>query len=291
MECERINNMWIQKIFSKNEQINYDKWSKMSQEEKQKFLAKSREKLAQKYKLNVIPQMQNNGLVGIKNEGNNCYIAVVLQCLQSTEQLSRLLLQNVISDQLNTISTKSGGNLICEFRNFLIHIWGRPQGPYDCAKIKAIVALDYPEFKNDLQQDAQEFFSAFLNILVQETNKVFQEENLSFPSYKGELLEDYYTKCIEEMDKQMKSILKQLYYGNMSNRIICPDCGYFTVDVHPFNTISLNIPQIREVLFECFLWLQSGEKYFLVLDIEIDQSLEATLQKILGLLKKKRIEL
>ena len=110
-----------------------------------------------------------NGLVGIENTKNNCYISAVLQCLFHTETLTKLLLLNPISDQINPVTTKSMGTTLSEYRQILFATWTKEFHTIYLNQIKNCMALNHQIFNNDNQQDAFEFLALFLEILIEES--------------------------------------------------------------------------------------------------------------------------
>ena len=78
-------------------------------------------------------QDTSNGLVGLDNLGNTCYISSAIQCLSHTKELVEYGLANRWQHELNTINKLgNGGVFAIEFFTLIHSLWKAGNEKYIC---------------------------------------------------------------------------------------------------------------------------------------------------------------
>jgi len=107
---------------------------------------------------------------GLVNLGNTCYLNSVLQCLRAIPQLR----QGLRSYQSR--SNDTGKGVFLETLRMTYHSLDRQADPFQPAMLVQATKMAFPQFAQrgpsgqPMQQDAEEFYSALLAVIADETN-------------------------------------------------------------------------------------------------------------------------
>ncbi|XP_039507540.1 ubiquitin carboxyl-terminal hydrolase 2-like [Pimephales promelas] len=123
------------------------------------------------------------GLVGLRNLGNTCFMNSVLQCLSNTHDLRDYCLRNSHRTDLNN-NCRVKAALMEEFAKLTQTLW-------TSASSEAISPSDFkmqiqkyaPRFVGYNQQDAQEFLRFLLDGLHNEVNRVIVKPRTSMEDF------------------------------------------------------------------------------------------------------------
>lgn len=184
-------------------------------------------------KLNIYEKYafyKNKGLSGLSNLGNTCYMNSILQCLSNTLPLSHYLLTMKIESPLN--------NLIQMYIKVLLEIW-KENSPLAPVSFKKCLNIILPKYKNNIQHDAHEFLLDFMNIL---------HDNLSIKEVDFDININA-SKYIKEANSSLKthikkkSIISELFNGQIIKKFTCNDCNYTFRRYEPFLSLDLYCPK------------------------------------------------
>ena len=113
------------------------------------------------------------GLTGIRNFGNTCFLNSILQCLNSTKKLVDFFLSNQYKNDLNRANDLGfRGEIADEFCVIVKAIWGghcRIIAPY---RLRKIIGQFNQQFISNDQQDSQELLLFLLDGLHEDLNRV-----------------------------------------------------------------------------------------------------------------------
>uniref|UniRef100_A0A3P9M1N0 Ubiquitin carboxyl-terminal hydrolase n=1 Tax=Oryzias latipes TaxID=8090 RepID=A0A3P9M1N0_ORYLA len=194
----------------------------------------------------IINQAKNKspqGLVGLRNLGNTCFMNSILQCLSNTSELRDYCLRNVHRLDVNN---RTNAALMEEFAKLTQSLW-------TSVNIEAISPSDFrseiqrvaPKFVGCNQQDAQEFLRSLLDGLHNEVNRVTVRPRSSVEDF------DHYSD--EEKSKRMWNLylaredskVVDLFVGQLKSSLTCTVCGFRSTMFDPFWDLSLPIAQER----------------------------------------------
>lgn len=180
------------------------------------------------------------GLVGLRNLGNSCYMNSILQCLSRLIPVlsSTSLLQR---SDLNPFS-KSEGKLAWAFKDFLETMHkSENHKVIDPSEIKKIISRNYPQFAGYDQHDSAEFLRYFLEAIGQDCNKITRK--VQYEKMTGNIIENLeivanrwwtYSLSIEN------SIVTDLFQGQQISIINCKKCKFGSVACETFLSLHLN---------------------------------------------------
>ncbi|KAH0619986.1 hypothetical protein JD844_014469 [Phrynosoma platyrhinos] len=180
------------------------------------------------------PQYQ--GLTGLRNLGNTCYMNAVIQCLCSVSPLVEYFLSGKYTASLD----KEKGEIATAFAYLMNDMW---LGDFDCVSpevFRLVIGERYPAFTKKTQQDAQEFLIYVLNELHEALKKTNKRKNQGTSSTAWEP-RGYVTES---------SIITRLFEGHLSYDIMCLECQTTTYKNEIFTVLSLPIPYETECSLE-----------------------------------------
>ena len=101
-----------------------------------------------------------DGLTGLRNIGNTCFMNSVLQCLSNTRALHDYILRDGYTAEVNTSTSSMKGALVQAFAELILDLWQKTEETervVTTAPFKSQIQRSAPRFMGYQQQDAQEF--------------------------------------------------------------------------------------------------------------------------------------
>ncbi|XP_066961915.1 ubiquitin carboxyl-terminal hydrolase 2-like isoform X1 [Macrobrachium rosenbergii] len=189
---------------------------------------------------------ENNGLVGLRNIGNTCFMNSVTQCLSNTRCLLEYLVQDGYSSDINTTISTMKGDLIRAFANLLTDMWNEGSDSsraLNTGPFKSQIQRFAPAFSGYQQHDAQEFLRKLLEGLHEDVNRVILKPKPITEDIDDEL--DDNQKAMESWKRYLRyddSKIVDMFVGQLKSCLQCSVCGHCSVTFDPFWDLSLPIP-------------------------------------------------
>lgn len=185
-----------------------------------------------------------NGLVGLKNLGNTCFMNSILQCLSHTCPVRDFFLSREYKGMLCS-SSKMQGRLAEEFASLIADMWSGRHDTVSPNKFKSAVAKSAPRFVGYSQQDSQEFLRFFMEGLHEDLNMGIKGKRRMEEPPKGltdSQLADHRWNGYVAYDN---SSIVDIFVGLLKSTLTCSVCDHKSVTFDPFWDLSLPLPRAK----------------------------------------------
>lgn len=193
-------------------------------------------------------QYQDNGLSGLSNIGNTCYLNSAIQCLSNTLSLTEYFLSNKFLEDLN--NNKKEHFMSNEYHRLLSTMWEEP-----CIvrpiSFKNMLGKYESRFNNMQQHDSHEVLTTLIDLL--HTGLSYEVEI----NYKGDVKNELDEAEVESIKtwtnyfKKQYSKILEIFYGQYYSRLVCPNCREVSSNYDPFCTLTLPITNETENIYDC----------------------------------------
>lgn len=189
-------------------------------------------------------QPLNDGLVGLDNLGNTCYLNASIQALVHSDIFAEYFATNTFLKDLN-LENKHGykGRLALVFGKVTHELWMARNHKYIAPRAfyREICQLN-DQYAGNEQHDAHEFLSFLLDGLSEDLNAVHVKPYLEMPDSNDtpekELANIWWTQHM----RRERSLITHLFTGQFRSSLSCA-CGYCSARFEPFTVLSLPIPE------------------------------------------------
>ena len=188
------------------------------------------------------PALPRQGLCGLHNIGNTCYMNTALQCLSHLESLTHYFLTREFEAHINRQNPLGSGGLLARaYASLLAGLWEgseRSIAPYDLRKV--MIKLE-PQFGGFQQHDCQEFLNFVLDRLHEDLNRVITKPIT--PVVEGNGTDDARVAAEAWANhlKRNQSVIVDLIHGQCKSTLICPQCARVSITFDPFMTHTLQL--------------------------------------------------
>ena len=197
-------------------------------------------------KLELNTSKYNDGLVGLINLGNTCFINSSLQCLFNTYDLSKYFLTNYFKDEINK-KNKLGynGNIAESYAELLYEIKTTINSMINPINFIKKFFKNNKSLNLSRQQDAQEFLSLLLDSLHEDLNRITNKPYIVLEEQKeNEYDSDASKRWWDSYKKREDSIIIDLFHGQFKSKITCLKCKKSSISYEPYLFLGLPIPQV-----------------------------------------------
>jgi ubiquitin C-terminal hydrolase len=123
-----------------------------------------------------------DGLVGLYNLGNTCYLNASIQCLSHTPLLTQYFLTKSYLRDLNTANVLGHqGKLAHAFASLVQQLWSTKKKALNPRVFKSMIAKSNELFAGNDQHDAQELLSFLLSGLSEDLNRIEKKPYIEQP--------------------------------------------------------------------------------------------------------------
>ncbi|XP_071760186.2 ubiquitin carboxyl-terminal hydrolase 2a isoform X1 [Centroberyx gerrardi] len=181
------------------------------------------------------------GLVGLRNLGNTCFMNSILQCLSNTHNLRDYCLHNSHRRDLNN-NSRTNTALMEEFAKLIQTMWTSSSSEaVSPSEFKTQIQRYAPRFVGYNQQDAQEFLRFLLDGLHNEVNRVTVRPRGTMEDFDHLPDEEKGKKMWSKYLEREDSKIVDLFVGQLKSSLTCSHCGFCSTVFDPFWDLSLPI--------------------------------------------------
>lgn len=193
-----------------------------------------------------------NGICGLQNLGNTCFMNSGLQCLSNTRGLTRIFLADLYQQDLNpTNSIGTGCKLVKAFATLMKEMWLGTQSVVSPWYFKRELGDFVPQFYGYQQQDSHELVTYTLDLIHEDLNRVKVKPKPEEIETEGLTEAQLAQRSWEVYLSRNQSHVVELMHGQLRSQVTCPDCGNVSVTFDPFASISVSFsPKSAEKAYE-----------------------------------------
>lgn len=201
------------------------------------------------------------GLVGLQNIGNSCFMNAALQCLSHTNEVTEVFLSGRYIETINkTNPLGTNGKLVQAYAELLHSIWKGSSSSIAPWKIRRTISAYAPQFVGYQQHDAQELLGFMLDRIHEDLNQVkkkpyFEDSDIVGASDFEKAKESWRRHTLRN-----QSVIVDLMHGQYKSSVDCPECKKCSITFDPFNSITLPLPQSQEKTLSFYFIFYESEK-------------------------------
>jgi ubiquitin C-terminal hydrolase len=206
-----------------------------------------------------------NGLCGLRNLGNTCYMSACIQCLLHTDPIVEYFEDGHHARVLR--ERRRRAPLAEALAEVIASQQRGDRKVLNPSALKGTVAARHPNFAGYQQQDAQEFLRFTLDTLHEELNRVMGTPR--YEELKDVPLEtDWQASARWWANHRMRndSFLMDLFCGQLKSHVTCRRCNYLSKAFDPF--MDLSLPLKGNSVVDCLTQfmepeqLQGAERFY-----------------------------
>ncbi|XP_056905992.1 ubiquitin carboxyl-terminal hydrolase 32 isoform X2 [Takifugu flavidus] len=183
------------------------------------------------------------GATGLSNLGNTCFMNSSIQCVSNTTALTDYFLSGRHLYELNrTNPIGMRGHMAKCYGDLVMELWSGTQKSVAPLKLRWTIAKYAPRFNGFQQQDSQELLAFLLDGLHEDLNRVHEKPYVELKDSNGRPDWEVASEAWENHLRRNRSIVVDLFHGQLKSQVKCKTCGHISARFDPFNFLSLPLP-------------------------------------------------
>ncbi|XP_063059044.1 ubiquitin carboxyl-terminal hydrolase 32-like [Engraulis encrasicolus] len=237
----------------------------MSWPEEMSFLANSS-------RMNRHKVPTEKGATGLSNLGNTCFMNSSIQCVSNTRPLTEYFTSGRHLYELNRINPIGmRGHMAKCYGDLMQELWSGTQKSVAPLKLRWTIAKYAPRFNGFQQQDSQELLAFLLDGLHEDLNRVHEKPYVELKDSDGRPDWEVASEAWENHLRRNRSIVVDLFHGQLRSQVKCKTCGHVSARFDPFNFLSLPLPMDNSMHLEIIVIRLDGStpvRYGLRLNVD-----------------------
>ena len=222
-----------------------------------------------------------DGIVGLYNMGNTCYLNSTIQCLSHTPILRDYFTSKAYLRDINTTNPLGHEGRLAQAFALLVHnLWKKHdrQGPPKITNpnTASSTPIDAPaltpktfkeamgkfneSFQGSEQHDAQELLAFLLDGLTEDLNRIQQKPYMAAPDSDGRPDEELADIWWGNHLKRELSLIVALFSGQYKSTLTCKTCGYESSRFEPFAYLQVPLPEDDQITIQCIHYPMSENR-------------------------------
>lgn len=183
------------------------------------------------------------GATGLNNLGNTCFMNAALQCVSNTRPLTLYFTLDKHLYELNRSNPLGMKGHIAKRYGDLVHdLWSGSSKTIAPLKLRWTIGKYAPRFNGFQQHDSQELLAFLMDGLHEDLNRVHEKPYVELKDSDGRPDEEVAKEAWENHIIRNRSIIVDLFHGQLQSTVTCKVCGHSSVRFDPFNYLSLPLP-------------------------------------------------
>ncbi|XP_076831887.1 ubiquitin carboxyl-terminal hydrolase 32 isoform X2 [Brachyhypopomus gauderio] len=183
------------------------------------------------------------GATGLSNLGNTCFMNSSIQCVSNTKPLTDYFISGRHLYELNrTNPIGMRGHMAKCYGDLVQELWSGTQKNVAPLKLRWTIAKYAPRFNGFQQQDSQELLAFLLDGLHEDLNRVHEKPYVELKDSDGRPDTEVATEAWDNHLRRNRSIVVDLFHGQLKSQVKCKTCGHISARFDPFNFLSLPLP-------------------------------------------------
>uniref|UniRef100_A0AAY4AMK5 Ubiquitin carboxyl-terminal hydrolase 32 n=1 Tax=Denticeps clupeoides TaxID=299321 RepID=A0AAY4AMK5_9TELE len=212
------------------------------------------------------------GATGLSNLGNTCFMNSSIQCVSNTKPLTEYFTSGNHLYELNrTNPIGMRGHMAKCYGDLIQELWSGTQKSIAPLKLRWTIAKYAPQFNGFQQQDSQELLAFLLDGLHEDLNRVHDKPYVELQDSDGRPDWEVASEAWENHLRRNRSIVVDLFHGQLRSQVKCKTCGHVSARFDPFNFLSLPLPMDNSMHLEIIVIRLDGStpiRYGLRLNVD-----------------------